>query len=155
MFLLFFCVWIIFNGKITAEIIWIGLVISIGVFWFICKFMDYSIRKEKLFYKKCFMFLSYAYLLVTEIIKANVAVGHMILTQREEMEPVLVSFHTNLKTDIARVILANSITLTPGTITVTIEGNELAVHCLDKSLAEGIENSIFEQKLKEWEKEAE
>lgn len=154
MFVIFLGAWIIFNGKITGEILWIGTFVSAGVFWFICKFMDYSIQKEKRFYQRIWGFCKYAYLLLTEIVKANVTVGHMILTQREEMEPVLVSFHTNLKTDIARVILANSITLTPGTITVTIEGNELTVHCLDKSLAEGIEDSVFEQKLKELEKEA-
>ena len=48
-----------------------------------------------------------------------------------------------LKTDTARVVLANSITLTPGTITVTLEGDEFVVHCLDKELADGIENSVF------------
>ena len=79
-------------------------------------------------------------------------VFHMILTQREHMEPVLVTFRTNLKTETARVILANSITLTPGTITVSIDEDELVVHCLDKSLAEGIEDPVFEQRLKEFER---
>ena len=51
--------------------------------------------------------------------------------------------HTNLKSEVARVMLANSITLTPGTITVSLRGQELLVHCLDKSLAEGMENSEF------------
>ena len=153
MFLLFLSAWIIFNGKFTMEILWIGFFVSFAVFWFICKFMDYSVEKEKNFYKKAWRFCQYLYLLLTEILKANVVVGHMILTQREEMEPVLVKFHTELKTDIAKVILANSITLTPGTITVTIEGDELCVHCLDKSLAEDIQNSIFEQQLMELEKE--
>ena len=153
MFFIFLSAWIIFNGKITSEIVGIGVAVSACVFWFICKFMDYSFQKEKNFYKKAWSFCKYAYLLLTEIVKANVAVGHMILTQREEMEPVLVRFHTDLKSDLARVILANSITLTPGTITVTIEGDELTVHCLDKSLAEGLKNSIFEQQLREFEKE--
>ena len=80
-------------------------------------------------------------------------VFRMILTQREEMEPVLVTFRTSLKTEMARVILANSITLTPGTITVSIEEDELMVHCLDKSLADGLKDSIFEQKLKVLERE--
>ena len=44
-------------------------------------------------------------------------------------------------------MLANSITLTPGTITVSLEGDTYCVHCLDKSMAEGIESSIFVQKL--------
>ena len=153
MFLLFFLVWIIFNGKITAEIVWIGVAVSAFVFWFICKFMDYSIKKEKRFYKKLVSFGSYVYLLLKEIIGANMTLFHMILTEREKMEPVLVTFHTGLKTETARVILANSITLTPGTITVSIEGDELMVHCLDKSLVKGLDVSVFEQKLKQMEEE--
>ena len=152
MFLLFFFVWIVFNGKITAEIVWLGLVVAAFVFWFICKFMDFSIRKEKLVYKKLVSFGAYVCLMIKEFISANMTVFYMILTEREEMEPVIVTFHTNLKTEMARVILANSITLTPGTIAVAIEEDELVVHCLDKSLAEGIENSVFEQRLKELER---
>ncbi len=52
-------------------------------------------------------------------------------------KPALVRFKTDLKTKQARVVLANSITLTPGTITVTLEEDEYVVHCLDKELAEG------------------
>ena len=67
----------------------------------------------------------------------------MIENQKEEMEPVIVKFRTKLRTEGARVMLANSITLTPGTITVSLEGDELTVHCLDVSLAEGMEDSAF------------
>lgn len=148
MFLLFFLVWIIFNGKITAEIVWIGLAVSVFVFGFMCKFMGYSLQKEKNFYKKFASFGGYVYILIKEIISANMTLFHMILTEREKMEPVLVTFHTDLKTETARVILANSITLTPGTITVSIEEDKLVVHCLDKSLADGLKDSVFEQKLK-------
>ena len=52
-------------------------------------------------------------------------------------------FKTDLKSAPARIMLANSITLTPGTITVSLTGDEYVVHCLDKSLAEGINSSIF------------
>lgn len=153
MFLIFFLAWIIFNGNVTTEIVILGLIISAVVFAFFCKFMDYSIQKEKIFFKKFFAFIRYAFVLIKEIVKANLAVIHMILTTKEEMEPVLVKFHTDLKTETARVILANSITLTPGTITVSLEGNEYLVHCLDKSLAEGMEDSIFVKMLEKMEKE--
>ena len=151
MFLLFFLVWIIFNGNITVEIAVIGLAVAAAVFAFICKFMDYSLRKEILLYKKLLAFIGYVIILVIEIIKANIAVIHMIVTQREVVEPVVVRFRTSLRTETARVILANSITLTPGTITVSLEGDEYEVHCLDKSLAEGIEDSLFVKLLEKME----
>ena len=53
------------------------------------------------------------------------------------------SFHTQLKSQAGKAMLANAITLTPGTITVTLEGSEYTVHCLDESMAEGIQDSEF------------
>ena len=152
---LFFIVWIIFNGRVTLEIILFGIAISGLMFAFVCRFMDYSMEKERNFYRKFPLFCKYVVLLVKEIIKANLAVCHLILTRREVTEPVIVKVHTNLKTETARVILANSITLTPGTITVSLADQELLVHCLDKSLAEGMKDSEFVRLLEAMEKEAE
>ena len=96
-------------------------------------------------------FAQYVYYLLKEIVAANLAVTRMILTRKERMEPVLVHVHAKLKTETARVILANSITLTPGTITVSLTDDNLLVHCLDKSLAEGMENSVFVRLLQKLE----
>lgn len=153
MLLLFFLAWIIFNGRVTLEIVLFGIVISLAVFWFVCKFMDYSIRRERNFYRKLPRLLQYGYVLIKEIVSANLAVCRMILTRKEIMEPVIVRVHTDLKTETARVILANSITLTPGTITVSLTGQELLVHCLDKSLSEGMEDSVFVKLLQKLEEE--
>lgn len=152
MLLLFFCAWIIFNGRMTGEIASIGILVAIVVYAFMCKFMDYSWEREKGFYKKFFFLVGYAFLLIKEIVVANMQVVHMIWTQKEMVEPVIVKFRVNLQTELARVILANSITLTPGTITVLLEENEYTVHCLDKSLAEGMEDSVFVKMLQKIEK---
>jgi len=93
----------------------------------------------------------YLYCLIKEIITANLVVSRMILTRKEQMEPVIVHVHTDLKSETARVILANSITLTPGTITVSMTEDDLLVHCLDKSLSEGMEDSVFVRLLKKME----
>ena len=153
MLVLFFLVWVIFNGRLTLEIAVFGFVVASAMFAFVCRFMDYSIQKEFRFYKKIPAFAQYLYCLVKEIIAANLTVCRMILTRKERMEPVLVRVHADLKTETARVILANSITLTPGTITVSMSGQELLVHCLDKSLSEGMEDSVFVQLLQKMERE--
>jgi len=147
MYVLFFLAWIIFNGNITLEIVIFGVVIAAIMFAFMCKFMDYSLKKEVNVYKKSVWFLAYIILLIREIIKANLAIIPKILTVEEEMEPCLVKFRTSLKSDFTRMLLANSITLTPGTITVALEGDEYTIHCLDTSLAQGLENSDFEKAL--------
>lgn len=151
MLLLFFLTWIVFNGRFTLEIALFGIAVSLSVFWFVCRFMDYSIKKELRLYQRIPGVFQYVYYLVKEIVAANIAVSRMILTRKEQMEPVIVHIHSNLKSETARVILANSITLTPGTITVSLTEDELLVHCLDKSLSEGIEDSVFVRLLQKLE----
>ena len=150
--LLFFCVWIIFNGTITAEIAVIGAVIVLFMFAFICRFMDYSLKQEILLYKRNVWLLRYIFVLVMEIIKANVAVIRLITSDSEVVEPVMVRVHTNLRSKFCRVLLANSITLTPGTITVSMDEDACVVHCLDKSLSEGMEDSVFVKMLEKLER---
>ncbi len=153
MFLLFLLAWIIFNGRVTLEILVIGLMIAGAVFGFVCKFMGHTWQKEKRFYRLIPALLQYVGCLFKEIIAANLTVCRMILTRKETMEPVLVHVHANLKSETTRVILANSITLTPGTITVSMTGQDLLVHCLDKSLSEGMEDSVFVRLLQKMEEE--
>lgn len=152
MFLLYFLLWVIFNGNFTLEIAVFGVVIAAAVFAFTCKFADYSIEKEKMLFRSLFRIIRYVIVLVIEIVKANFAVVHLILSEEEEVEPALVSFRSDLKTAAGRSALANAITLTPGTITVLLEDDVYTVHCLDETLAEGINESVFEEMMQEIEK---
>jgi multicomponent Na+:H+ antiporter subunit E len=148
----FFIAWIIFNGRITMEILLFGAVISTVMFYFICKYMNYNPQKEKNFYRNILPFCGYLFLLIKEIIIANIAVFRLILNGNEVVEPIIVRIKPDLKSEFLRVVLANSITLTPGTITVSISEEELVVHCLDKSLAEGMEQSQFVKMLQRMER---
>lgn len=151
MSLLLFAVWMILNGRATVEICVFGVLFSSGLFYFMCRFMGYSLRKELLLFRLIPWFVRYFWVLVKEIVKANVCVLKLILSPELQPEPAFVYFNTELHSGVARVILANSITLTPGTITVSLEDNQFCVHCLDRELAEGVENSVFVELLKEME----
>lgn len=143
MYILFFLLWVMFNGQITVEIVIFGLIIAAAMYLFVCNFMDYSIKKDLVLIKETGYILQYVGLLVWEIVKANMATIRLIMSIKHKNEPVLVSFKTSLKTPIAKTLLANSITLTPGTITVSLEEDEYVVHCLDKSFSEGLSDSSF------------
>lgn len=151
MFLLLFCVWVILNGRITMEICILGILVSAAIFAFLCRFLDYSVKKELLLFRLFPLFVRYLWVLVEEIVKANVCVLKIILSPELQPEPAVVYFDTRLRSGIARVILADSITLTPGTITVSLEGNHYCVHCLDRELAQGLEDSVFVELLEEME----
>ena len=151
MYLVFLIIWIIFNEKLNLEILLFGLAISAAVFAFACKFMGYSIKKELHFYRKIPGLLRYVFVLVREILAANLNVCHLILSEEEEIDPALVQFQTDMETQAGRAFYANAITLTPGTITVSLEGDTYVVHCLDYSMAQGLSDAKTERMLHELE----
>lgn len=155
MYIVLFVLWVMLNGKLNLEITIFGLVISAALYWFLCKFMDYNYKRELVVAKCAWSLAKYLVLLTIEIILANLATAKMILAFEDESEPVLVKFNTDLKTQSAKTLLANSITLTPGTITVDLEDGEYLVHALDKSFAVGMDESSFVVALDALEKEAE
>jgi multicomponent Na+:H+ antiporter subunit E len=74
--------------------------------------------------------LRYGPWLMKEIFVANVAVAKIILSPKLPISPIMVHFQGSQKTDVGRFLYANSITLTPGTITTGVEGNEFEIHAL-------------------------
>jgi len=74
-----------------------------------------------------------------EIVKANVQVLKLVLGPMDRVRPRVVRFRTGLETEVSRVTLANSITLTPGTVTLDLTGDgEYLVHAIDAPSAEGL-----------------
>jgi len=75
--------------------------------------------------------------LMKEIFVSNVAVAKIILHPKLPINPITVVFHGSQKTDIGRFIYANSITLTPGTITTGCDGQDFAIHALTSADVDG------------------
>lgn len=147
MFLFLLALWIIFNGRITAEVVLLGMLFSGAIFAFMCRFMDYSIRKEGKILRLFGIGVRYVGVLVVEIARSTFGACRFILNPAASPQPLICRFTTPLKTQQAQALLANSITLTPGTITVSLENGEFTVHCLDRSMAEGLADSRFVQLL--------
>ena len=154
MLLVLFALWLVFNGKVTLEIVLFGIALSVAVYLFCWKFLEYSPKRELLALRLSPQGIGYFFVLIWEIIKANCGAVSLIVSPKYEVEPVLATFRTELKTDLAKTVLANSITLTPGTITVELTEEEFKVHCLDKEMAEGLADSVFVQLLMKMEKTA-
>ena len=142
MFFLLFGFWVLLNGRWTLEIAVVGLVVAAALYAFLAAFMGYSPRKEWAVLKRLGRILAYIVYLACEVVKSSMAVLKLIWSPRLVPEPELISFKTDLRTDAGKVLLADSITLTPGTITVGVQGDKLLVHCLDTSF--GMEEGSFE-----------
>lgn len=147
MFCILFGLWIIFNGKWTAEIALLGLAVCALIYGFTCKYIGLTPRQEWRYLRKAGNAMAYLGFLLAEIVKANLQVLRLVWSPRLTAEPELHSFHTKIQSEFGKTILANSITLTPGTITVHVRDDLFLVHCLDDEMAEGLENSAFERKI--------
>lgn len=143
MYILFLILWIILNGRVTVETGFVrsgdrrcGLLVYLQVH-------GLQPPQGSGRFSKAIAGVSVRFCASVGDYAANIKVMQLILTEKEEVVPELIYFRTDLKSDASRVALANSITLTPGTITVTLEQDEFCVHCLDEEMAEGIEDSSF------------
>ncbi len=150
-FTFLFLFWIILNGKITLEIVLFGAFFSALVTMFSYKILRVTPDLEKEAFSKIFLILKYFGILIVEIIKANIQVIKLVLSKNPEISPTLKLIKVDLKSRISMVALANSITLTPGTITVAMNENELYIHALTEENLEDIEDSIFVKQLKRME----
>ena len=148
MLTVFFILWIILNGRVTLELVLLGILISAAVFLFARAAFGYSARRELDVLRYMPLALLYLINLMREIILASLHVIRLILSPARKPEPVLIEFDSGLPTEFQNVVLANSITLTPGTVTVEMQGAHFTVHCLIPEFAEGIGESSFVRLLR-------
>ena len=148
MSVLFFVLWVILNGRITLEIVLFGILFSAVFTLFLSRALGYRIRSDLIFFRNLPIMIVNVADLVFEIIKAALSVMSVALNPSRKPKPVVIEFHSGFRTDMQNVLLANSITLTPGTYTLFQEGDHFVVHCLLEEYAEGIEESSFVKLLR-------
>ena len=134
--LLLAIVWLLFS-LFDSKHAYFGIV-TIFIVYSWCKNL-FFIKKENneiyLLELNWFSLTGYIFWLFWQIFLANIAVAKIILFQKEELDPKFITFDSNLKHPLAKSMLANSITLTPGTITLNVFGDGFEVHTLNDKLA--------------------
>lgn len=152
MFILFFAVWILLNGRFTLETALFGAVISALLYWFCCHFLHYSPRQDQMIFRKLGKLIQIVLVLVREVFRSAFALLPYIYDRKKKPQAVMARFTTDRVTTVAgRVMLANCITMTPGTITGSLREGTYLVHCLDSSMAQGLDSSDFVDAIQEWE----
>jgi multicomponent Na+:H+ antiporter subunit E len=130
-----------------------GLFVSAGVALFFSEM--FSIHPEKVFNPKRWLyFFYYLPIFLYYVVKANIDVAYRVVHPRMPINPGIVKIKTELKSEIAQSMLANSITLTPGTLSVDVKDGYMYVHWIEvrsKEVEEAtrIISRRFEKILKE------
>lgn len=128
-FLVLFAVYLLLADFAVQEII-LGAVISLLLTGIIAHYVDYTID-YKLPYRFVIFLFVYLPVFMWQLLLANIDVAKRVLNPKLPLNPGFVAIKTNLKGDFARLMLANSITLTPGTLSVDVKGDTIYVHTVN------------------------
>ena len=153
-FAILFAFWLILSGHFQIKYILIG-VFSAGLVTFLTNDLFYAAlrygeRVEPGIYSvfiQILRFVAYLPWLLSRIIMANVQVAYLVLHPKMPIEPGFLIFQTRMRKGMAQVTLANSITLTPGTITVSLEKGEYIIHTLKPPLAQELVDAVMQNKV--------
>jgi len=122
--------WLLLNNSLKIEVIITGAIVSLILPWLFCGkcevFTYLRLTPKAMLYAVLFFFT-----FLTELIKANFDMAYRVLSPSLPINPGIVEVKTKLKSKIGRVILADSITLTPGTFTLDLKGDSMFIHWVD------------------------
>ncbi len=146
-FIILFLNWIIWSGLFDAFHLSLGVISCL-----IVTFMSHDLLFKRKEFRagditEIFRFIMYIPWLIYQIVLSNIHVTKIVLKPDMPINPEVVSYKLKLKKDISIATFANSITLTPGTITAEIVDGEFLVHCIDKKVADDLYTGEMENRI--------
>jgi multicomponent Na+:H+ antiporter subunit E len=136
-------IWLVLNDSLQLPVLLIGAGVSLLLAIVLCYkcsvFNDISLSPKALLYT-----LMYLGVFLSELIKSNFDIARRVLSPDLPINPGIVKARTRLTSRMGRMILANSITLTPGTFTIDVIGDDLYIHCVH---IDGDNTEIYAQSI--------
>jgi len=154
---LLFAAWLVWSGGYSipgshhfhALVLALG-VLSCGVVLYLHMRMERE-HDDRTSYLRALGLLTYLPWLIWQIVIANYQVIRIILDPSLPIQPQLVVIRGRLRTDFGWTVLANSITLTPGTLTLDVRNGALLIHALTDAHAEDIASGVFAERVARFE----
>jgi multicomponent Na+:H+ antiporter subunit E len=140
LFVLLTVTWLAFTSSMAVQELTAGIVISIVLSLTLSKgYLELGFPPLEI--KRVVFSIIYVLVLFREIVKANLDVASRVIHPKMPIKPGIVAIKTDLKQDMAKFILANSITLTPGTFTLDIIEDTLIIHWIDVQTEDAAERT--------------
>lgn len=143
--LVLYVFWLLLSGYFTAFLMTVGAASAVAVV-LLARRMDIADHEGHPVHLGLRVFTYWPWLIV-EIIKSAWDVSKIILNPRLPVSPVLIRVKTSQKTEVGVVVYANSITLTPGTISVDVGHGEILVHALTREGAAGLQSGEMDRRV--------
>jgi len=122
--------WLVVTWDLDVQVVAVGVGVSILVAALFGR--TFGRHPERIFNPRRWLyFILYIPYFLWYCVKANLDVAYRVINPNMPIRPGIVKVRTDLKTDLAKTFLANSITLTPGTLTVDIDGQDLYIHWIN------------------------
>ena len=150
LWLILFLFWALLSGHSEPLLIALGM-ISCALVVLIAKRM-YSIDHESHPIHLSLKLPSYWLWLAWEIIKSNIAVVKLVWHPQMPISPTVVRVKASQSTDLGKIVFANSITLTPGTVSMNVKAHEIEVHAISEEIAEDLKSGKMDRRVAELEK---
>lgn len=141
-----FAFWLLLSGKFDAFHLALGVICSLLVAYLFHDLLFANVRVGDM-RTVVVRFLAYIPWLFSQIVLSNIHVALLVIKRKMPIDPQVVTFKTKLETDISQVTLANSITLTPGTVTMDIRDGVYYVHALSQKVADGLRAGDMEDRV--------
>lgn len=119
--------WLLLNGSLATDVVVVGVIASAAIAITFRHHLGWF-SELRLTPKALATTVAYVFFYLKELVKSNVNVASIVLSPDLPVNPGIVTVRTRLKSSMGRMLLANSITLTPGTLTVDLDGDELHIH---------------------------
>lgn len=143
--LVLFGTWLLLSGYFEPLLLAFGVISCLAVVW-IAHRMDLVDREGHPIHLGPRMF-GYWFWLAAEIVKSNIDVARIIVDPRLPIGPKLFWTKASQPSELGQVIYANSITLTPGTVSVRVTGGKILVHALTAQSAAGVETGDMDRRV--------
>ena len=137
-----FALWMLFSGTTNPYHVVLGLFCAFGVAW-----LNFGQPGSASTPFPPIRFLLYIPWLLSRVVAGGVHVAVLILNPRLPIDPQLIRHHVHLDDHRAVVLLGNSITLTPGTVTVEASSRELLVHAIDTDSSTDLRSGLLERNV--------
>ncbi len=129
-FIILISIWVALTSTFGLEELIVGILVSLTLSFALIK--NYKkIGLPGITIKKIWFFIVYIFVLAKEVVVANFDVAYRVIHPKMPINPGIVIIKTELKQDLAKMILANSITLTPGTFTLDVSDDTLLIHWIN------------------------
>lgn len=142
-----FSFWIVLASKTDMQTIVVGIVVSSMLVFYNRNLISNKNSEIKFSLNFVFNFFVLLAKLLLEIIKANIHVALIVLNPKLPISPTVTTINTNIKSTNLKVFFSNSISLTPGTLTLVNDKDKIIVHCLTEKAKTDLEDWTIEKSI--------